>query len=576
MWGAGAIFSDAMKAEEEDNPFRLPPDDQIFRIRDQERQRRAEERERVKTMKVWEKTTASSRVHKNRRVDDGTDETQLAAEAARQTRNQRTEGVSRDTRREKENVSDFVKKKREMFLVQMHLDVQKAEILKLDEKAKQKEEALKKSQQMLDEDVTRFDAFLQNNDQKAHKALKSAEEKTKIKNDKIQKIKHLRSQLSAIQSEIAKFKEQKDECIKFKQFLSKLTPLEWKEKKKEEKTQRKTSRKQSWVKQRMEFFKSKEEAEIKAEEQAMEEKAQENSRGRRRPKREAEEEAKERERELEARRRRIRRKYPTQEAVEAEYLEESSGEEMPLYFEEPKQLLDVFTSLEESNLFLIQNSQDTEQALEELQQKYEEIKRSSGATTNKMKQNISHLEQQISQENARCEQLRQEVSEKHRSSEQEELLKEVGEKVVEVHSVCVNDKEHDPDTQEMLKAIEAKLEELLNFLEEVEETEMGARQVEALEKQKDMDRRKNQRKLRIDQANRKNEERLRASLQRSQAPIHKKVGKQIMFRSAPLFQERREVEEDDGFEENCKDHNVFGIWINKEGIPNAQKPARPA
>ena len=30
---------------------------------------------------------------------------------------------------------------------------------------------------------------------------------------------------------------------------------------------------------------------------------------------------------------------------------------MPLYFQEPKQLLDIFTSLEESNLFLIQNSQ---------------------------------------------------------------------------------------------------------------------------------------------------------------------------------------------------------------------------
>ncbi len=43
----------------------------------------------------------------------------------------------------------------------MSLDVKKAEILKLDEKARAKEAALKKSQQMLDEDVTRFDTFLQ-------------------------------------------------------------------------------------------------------------------------------------------------------------------------------------------------------------------------------------------------------------------------------------------------------------------------------------------------------------------------------------------------------------------------------
>ena len=37
----------------------------------------------------------------------------------------------------------------------------------------------------------------------------------------------------------------------------------------------------------------------------------------------------------------------------------SKLQEMPLYFQEPKQLLDIFTSLEESNLFLIQNSQAT-------------------------------------------------------------------------------------------------------------------------------------------------------------------------------------------------------------------------
>merc|ERR1712203_292690 len=123
-------------------------------------------------------------------VDDGHDEADLAAQMAQKGGSGRTEGVGRDARREKENVSDFVAKKREMFLVQMSLDVKKAEILKLDERAKQKEEALNKSQQMLEEDVTRFDAFLQSNDQKAHKAMKNAEDMTKKKQEALQKIKH--------------------------------------------------------------------------------------------------------------------------------------------------------------------------------------------------------------------------------------------------------------------------------------------------------------------------------------------------------------------------------------------------
>merc|ERR1719277_2556949 len=140
----------------------------------------------------------------------------------------------REVRREKENIAEFVAKKREMFLVQMSLDVKKAEILKLDERAKQKEEALKKSQSMLEEDVTRFDAFLQSIDQKAHKAMKNAEE-TKKKQDRLGRIKQLKSQLSALNSEIAKHREQKDECLKYKSFLEKLPPQEWKDTTVEEK-----------------------------------------------------------------------------------------------------------------------------------------------------------------------------------------------------------------------------------------------------------------------------------------------------------------------------------------------------
>ena len=48
--------------------------------------------------------------------------------------------------KDKETMSEFIAKKREMFLVQMRLDVKRAEILKLEEKARAKEEALKKNQ----------------------------------------------------------------------------------------------------------------------------------------------------------------------------------------------------------------------------------------------------------------------------------------------------------------------------------------------------------------------------------------------------------------------------------------------
>lgn len=380
--------------EEEDNPFKLPPDDQIFAIREKERQRRAEEREKVKQQHVWEKVTSASRISRTRRVDDGIDDTQVTAEAARKARSDpRSEGLpmgGRDARREKENIADFVAKKREMFLVQMSLDVKKAEILKLDARAKDKEEALNKSKQMLDKDVERFDTFLSTNDSKAHAAMKNADETAKQKQERVGRIKSLKSQLSAIQSEIAKHREQKDECLRFKDFLVNLTPGEWKEQKREEKKQRKHERRRIAVDARMEDIEEKMQAEIEAEEQAFKEKEEKEKKGRRRQKKTEEDEQKERE--AEARRKRIARKYPTRDQVDMEYVEYSSGEEMPLYFQEPKQLLDIFTSLEESNLFLIQNSQDTEQALEELDQKFAAMRKTREAMSNKMKLQIGQLE----------------------------------------------------------------------------------------------------------------------------------------------------------------------------------------
>lgn len=324
------------------------------------------------------------------------------------------------------------------------------------------------------------------------------------------------------------------------------------------------------VEARMEEINGKMHEEIETMERAVEEEDREKNKGRSRRKKNEDEETKERE-QLEARRRRIRRKYPSQEAVESEYVDYSSEEEMPLYFREPKQLLDIFVKLEESNLFLIQNSQDTEQNLEDLSGKFAEMRKNRSAMTGKMNAHVALLERQIADERSKCEELRQTMAQKHGASEQEVLLEELAEKVKEVFSVCSQEDQGDGDTLQMLRNVEAKLEEFLSQLDEAEQTGLG-HQVQALEHRKERDRRLQLRRQRKEQQERKIEERLRASLQRSQAPVHKKVGKQIMFRSAPLYQARKVVQEDDGYEEAVREHDVFGIWLGKDGVPNEDKP----
>lgn len=45
-------------------------------------------------------------------------------------------------------------------------------------------------------------------------------------------------------------------------------------------------------------------------------------------------------------------------------------EEGPMYFQDPRTLLQIYAQLEEQNLFLIQNAQESEEALEELRAKF--------------------------------------------------------------------------------------------------------------------------------------------------------------------------------------------------------------
>jgi len=557
----------------DDNPFRLPPDDQIFLIREQERQKRLEERERQKHLKVWEKQTSSSRVLLGKKVGDVVSDASAASAPKKQMHRSRSDGVVRDARREKENVADFVEKKREMFLVQMSLDVKNAEIKKLVEKAVQKDDALKKSQQMLDEDVSRFDEFLQKNDHKAHKAMQDAEEETKKKQDRLQRIKHLKSQLSAIQSEIAKHREQKEECMKYKAFLEKLTPQDWKDSKAEEKIVRKKDRRQRYVDGEMDKYNSQMEADFAQEERMLEERMAEAVRGRRRNRREQEEAAREQEKELERRKLKIRRRYPTEDAVAGEYVEVSSGEEMSLYFTKPAQLLEVFTSLEEQNLFLIQTSQDKEQTLEEIKEKLTEKKRVMGYQIQKLQQSMAEVEDSIKDEEEQSELLRQRTLKKGGASERDQMLDELTDRIIEVHKACGHDTEHDPNPKQMLRDTEAKLEEFLTFLDEEEDN--NPHLVEQEIRKKERERRDYVKHTRKETMDRKIQERLETSLQRSQLPIHKKVGKQIMFRSPPLFQARRVVVEDEGLEEAIKEHEVFGVYIDrKDGYPYPNAPKR--
>lgn len=504
----------------EPNPFQPPDDEQVFKMREEDRRRKHTQREKLRKMKVWEKTTQSSRMGRTRRIAD-IEARRDDGNVSRQAKHTRglvaaaTAAISQDRRREKENMADFIAKKREMFLVQMSLDTKREEIRKLEQKAHMKEEALKKSELMLEEDAIRFDAFLKENDKKAHEAIKNAEREAKLKTDKMQEIKRLKHSIHVVANEKSKCEEALRDCLKYKEFLDQLTPPEWVRDQKEQKKRRQEERRvasfehkrSEWESLRDHSFEQARRQEEEARKKALRE-------GRVLKQRPAPTEADLR--------------LPPKPSLDDEELV-SSGEEMPMYFQHPQQLLDIFTQLEEGNLFLIQNCQETEQQLEELKQTYRETERKMQKQTQALQDNIEVLKAQIDRERAKANSLKERVKESSGEDGQAQLLKALRNKVKQVYKACGKEPAADPDTLSMLTELEALLESLLSEI-----ASMRPEYVVIKEREKEKQRRDKLRLDRLAQQQQIYEQRLKKSMERSQAPAKKKLGKQVMFRSPPL------------------------------------------
>ena len=90
--------------------------------------------------------------------------------------------------------------------------------------------------------------------------------------------------------------------------------------------------------------------------------------------------------------------------------------------------------MQERNLFLIQNVQETEEALEELKQKYEETETQMEEKTNKLHSNIADLKAKIQIEKDKAELLAKRSRANNIAGNQQKLLQGLSDKVKEVYS----------------------------------------------------------------------------------------------------------------------------------------------
>jgi len=527
---------------ENDNPFKIPSDRDVFLIRLKEREEKDAKRQEWRNLKIWEKTSA----HRIGRSPDRVKfESSLKSKAATKP----DHAVLGERRREKENMADFIEKKREMFLVQMSLDTKRDEIRKLEEKAQMKEQALLKSELMLEEDALRFDAFLKENDIKAHEAIKRHEKEVKEKQEKISSIKKLNQEIAKVKSEMDKYNETLAYCRKYKAFLDELTPKEWfieQQKQREHRkevvrqynhcNQQRTKRNEQRDAQRVELAETRALIEQSKKLEINPDGTDHDEQSHQSVSTKVDVTADD---DSESALPEVEENSPTPTPPpELKQIEDGHDDEM--YFTKPEQLLNVFATLEERNLFLIQNAQETEEAFDELKGKFEDTRKTMEAKTSDLEQSISEMNDKIKVQEDKATVLRNRSEALGASGDnrQQKLLDELGHKVATVFAECGFDPEQTPDTLGKLAKIEQLLEDLILKLDEMPESNR-----KKAEKRKEAERRDRLRREKVLKMEKEYEERLKRSLQRAKRVEERvkqqKKGKPVMFRSAPIRKKKK-------------------------------------
>ena len=602
-------------------PFVMPAESDVMAMREEERSLKASTRARLKNLSVRDKSTFSSRAGSTRRLarleaervlrgdgDDGLVTLRGTMRGGAVFASATTKGAFDESAKDvgkadafpapagtadsdasgdvvitpagetkrPESVADFVAKKREIFLVQMSLDAKRAEILKLEREASRREEALAAAEATLVEDARRFDAFLKENDLRVQQAIRAGEHEAKRKNEKAAEIKRLAADIVVAEAALSKREERREDCERYKAFLDSLTPAEFFEAVDEKRRSRRAARRAVRQAKRDAHAALIEDADAKRKaipqfETALAEAAR---RGRT-----AENAAREKLEAAKAAASAALAAIP-ERAPPGTPPHDDSGEETPMYFVEPTQLPAVFSRLEETNLFLMQNGQEAEAALEETMARQRATRIAMERDADALRAQIETLRGLIRDEEEEAEELRgRDVEDEKKARRRAKMekqttrgqgikpaggsaegsaaavsrekprgdsaaagagipLEDLAKKVGETYARCGFDYDPTMSTVQMLTQIESKLERCLAVADE-----MPAAYVRESEKAREKERRAKQRteKAAIDLA--AAEEKAKRSLERSMSQVAKKVGKPLMTRSQPPSRKKKVVKE---------------------------------
>ncbi|XP_059246454.1 cilia- and flagella-associated protein 100 isoform X3 [Mustela nigripes] len=552
------------------NPFHVSGDVDFFLLREQERNKSRAEREQKTTLQVHEKMTYSSKVsakhtslRRELQLEDEMEDQETRREAERlRAFHDHTAWklcMTKERKMESDNMNIYINQKRQIFLIQYALDMKRKEIQRLEMLAAKEEAELEQAEKSLEKDAALFDEFLRENDRSSVQALRAAEKETKAKVEKIIEIRELTTQIMNIKSEISKFEDTLQHYKIYKDFLYKLSPKEWlEEKEKKHQDLKKTKEATEPPKENISFSTGGDKGPG----------GKTSSRDGQGPKKPSKSLPVTRLRRLLSSTMSLQ--YSRQPSLSSEldpkgsssistmYEDpDSDGEELELYFTDPQQLLDIFMKLEEQNLSLIQNTQEMEEALDDLNVTLKNTQIRMDKEVNQLKQWVTTLMMSITKEEETAAELELKARVfhfgKYKGAQEDKLLESLNRKVLDVYQQCIgSQQESNLGAVQMLTIIEHHLNELLENLERVPQIK-----IEQAEKAKEKERRMRLREEKVMMQKRLQEERVQRAQARAQAEIKKKRGRRLVSRSRPPALKVKEEPEHVQTEEDKDEQLLF-------------------
>uniref|UniRef100_A0A8C3XVE2 Coiled-coil domain containing 38 n=1 Tax=Chelydra serpentina TaxID=8475 RepID=A0A8C3XVE2_CHESE len=453
---------------------------------------------------------------------------------------------------DKQSLTDYIKEQKELFLLQYTVKVKKQTIKKLDKLAMQAEKEASSAEAKLEDDTIAFEEFLKENDRSSADALKIAAQETKSKMEMAADVKSAINELFAIKSEIANAEFLLMESLYYEDFLMKLSPKEWQEEQRTKKLkaridkqrekesmqremitcsftphqEKESARKEkigssvprqprhgsiflkpnrihsSSTERRLSSFEKSAGHNRKAStliESCHQRTAVHNKENERKFSRKPTEAGVDEEVKMlsecksiltDKKKTSSRWESESDCTIHEDSLKDLNTNMVPeIYFTDPKQLLQIFTELEEQNLALIQNNQDLDETMDEIEQMAKIIK---AKLDEKVSVVIGHKKilkaSCISEEEKRTDlALRAQMFSfgEFNPEIQDKMLHSLTKKVAEVYRVSVGEVDTSSiNSIQMLRRIENRIEELCELLESVPKEN-----IEAIEKIKLKERR---------------------------------------------------------------------------------------